>query len=189
MQKIAIPCVILAGGKSSRLGTDKTQIAFGQHTLSQWVFMRLSVLFESLYISAKTRDKFQFEAPFLIESSSIYAPMVGMINAFKKLDTQEIMFLSVDTPFITCATLHNIALANAPIVYAQSAHKAHYLISKWHKSMLDTLIWAYKAKNYALHRIIESHPYQSIAATEEECLNINTMDDYREALKVYEDME
>ncbi len=189
MQKIMIPCVILAGGKSSRLGEDKTQVAFGEENLSQWVFTRLSKICEKVYISTKDKKKFTFDAPFLIERSRIYAPIIGMINAFEKLKAQEILFVSVDTPFVRGETLRQLVDSNAPITYAQSEDKAHYLISKWHKSMLDALIWAYKSKSYALHRIIESHPHQSVLATEKECFNINTMDDYYNALKLYENME
>lgn len=188
MEKIKIPCVILAGGKSSRLGEDKTQISFGAQTLSQWVFDRLEGMFDTLYISTKQKAKFDFEAPFLVEKSSIYTPLAGMINAFNNLDSQEIMFVSVDSPFITHQTLTHIASAESEIVYAQSSNQAHYLISKWHKSVLDALIWAFKSKNYSLHRIIESHHHKAICASDTECFNINTMENYRDALALYDSL-
>ena len=189
MQKIAIPCVILAGGRSSRLGKDKTQIPLGGYSLSQWVFMRLREISDDVYISTKQRDKFCFDAPFLVEKDPIYAPIVGMINAFNTLKAQELLFISVDTPFITAHTLHKIATSSAAIAYAKSTDKAHYLISKWHISLLDALLWAYKSKMYALHRIIESHPSEGITATDEECFNINTMTDYTQALRVLETLQ
>lgn len=184
--KITTPCVILAGGKSSRLGTDKTQIDFRGTPLSQWVHTRLSEVFSSLYVSIKHRDKFSFDAQFLIESSPIYAPIVGMINAFESLDSEEIIFFSVDTPFVLPQTLRAIAHSKAQISYAQSTDKAHYLISKWHRSSLESLLWAYRSKNYALYRIIESHSHEGICASDEECFNINTMEDYHKALAFYE---
>lgn len=182
-QKIKIPCVILAGGKSSRLGVDKTQIDFGGESLSKWVFTRLSHICENVYISAKKSDKWTFQAPFLIEKSRVFAPLIGMINAFEMLKAQEILFVSVDTPFVSKQTLWHIAHSNAPIAYAQST-KAHYLIAKWHICLLDALLAARKSKLYALRYIVESHPHISIPATEEECLNINTQEHYAEALKL-----
>lgn len=182
MAKIMIPCVILAGGKSSRLGKDKTQIPLGKSSLSELVFTYLQEICGQVYISAKERDKFGFEAAFLIERDPIYAPIVGMINAFKTLKSKEILFVSVDTPFITHKTLRALADSKAPIAYAQSTDKAHYLISKWQDCMLDALLWAYKSKMYALHRIIESHAHEGISASDEECFNINTMTDYAQAL-------
>lgn len=183
MTKITIPCVLLAGGKSSRLGRDKTQISFGNQTLSEWVYKRLSHECETIYISTKEREKFHFDAPFLIESSRIHAPIVGMIHAFEILKVPEIIFLSIDTPFVTRATLEQIAQGKKPITYAQSTDRAHYLISKWKDSMLTALTWAFKSKDYALQRIIESHPHESVLASDSECLNINTMEDYLSALK------
>lgn len=187
MEKINIPCVILAGGKSSRLGQDKTQIDFAEQSLSQWVFERLKKMFEKVYISTKEKAKFDFDAPFLVEKSPIYTPLAGMINAFESLDAQEIIFISVDCPFITHQTLIKIANTESEIVYAQSPNQAHYLISKWQKYMLDALIWAFKSKNYSLHNIAESHQFKTIPASERECFNINTMKNYYEALKLYEE--
>ncbi|TLD96318.1 molybdenum cofactor guanylyltransferase MobA [Helicobacter jaachi] len=189
MQKIDTPCVILAGGKSSRLGADKTQVDFGNRTLSEWIFLHLQSMCEQVYMSVKQTDKFNFHAPFLIESSPIYAPIIGMINAFKQLDSQSLLFISVDTPFITQKTLSHIASAQNPIAFAQSTDRAHYLISKWDKSMLDALLWAFKSKDYSLHRIVESHPHTAIEASEEECFNINTMTDYHNALKMFENLQ
>lgn len=182
MQKITTPCVILAGGKSSRLGQDKTQIYFGGYPLSQWLLRRFESMCENLYVSAKERDKFSFEAQFLIESSPIYAPLVGMINAFKHLDSKEIIFISVDTPFVSQDTLLALDSRTCPIVYAQSELKAHYLISKWQDSTLDSLLRAYKSKDYALHRIVKSHLHEIVPISEEEGLNINTMQEYEKAL-------
>lgn len=183
MQKIMIPCVILAGGRSSRLGEDKTQVAFGEENLSQWVFTRLSKICEKVYISTKDRKKFTFDAPFLVERSRIYAPIIGMINAFEKLKTQEILFISVDTPFVRGETLRQLVDSDAPITYAQSEDKAHYLISKWHISLLDTLVWARKSKIYTIYQIIQSHQHTSVSASNEECFNINTQEDYARALE------
>lgn len=185
MGKIAIPCVILAGGKSSRLGKDKTQIPLGGYSLSEWAFRRLSQMCENVYISTKVRDKFTFEAPFLIEKDPVYAPIVGMINAFNELDCEALLFVSVDTPFVSERTLRHLTASSAPIAYATSTDKAHYLLSKWHHSLFDSLLWAYKSKIYALHRIIESHSSEAISASDEECFNINTMSDYEKALQLF----
>lgn len=188
MQKIVIPCVILAGGKSSRLGKDKTQIPLGEYSLSQWVFMRLNKICENVYISTKKHDKFNFEAQFLVEKDPIYAPIVGMINAFNTLKSENILFVSVDTPFITSKTLHSIASSNKSIAYAQSTDRVHYLLSKWHINTLDELVWGYKSKDFALHRVVKSHSNEAILATDEECFNINTMEDYAHALKFFENL-
>ena len=190
MDKIPIPCVILAGGKSSRMGQDKTQLAFGDTSLSQWVLKHLSPYFEHIYISTKNQNKFAFEASFLIESCPIYAPIIGIHNAFKILkEASEIMFVSVDTPFVTPQTLQKITQSHANVVYAQTNDRAHYLISKWQRLLFDALCWAIDSKDYTLHRIIVAHTHQGIKASDEECLNLNTIQDYHYALHLLANKE
>lgn len=52
-----IPCVILAGGRSARMGVDKCFLNFKAKSLIEWQFEKMSKLFASVFISCKA-DKF-----------------------------------------------------------------------------------------------------------------------------------
>lgn len=52
-----IPCVILAGGRSVRMGADKCFLDFKAKSLIEWQFEKMSKLFASVFISCKA-DKF-----------------------------------------------------------------------------------------------------------------------------------
>ena len=52
-----IPCVILAGGRSARMGSDKCFLDFKAKSLIEWQFEKMSKLFASVFISCKA-DKF-----------------------------------------------------------------------------------------------------------------------------------
>lgn len=52
-----IPCVILAGGRSARMGVDKCFLDFKAKSLIEWQFEKMSKLFKSVFISCKA-DKF-----------------------------------------------------------------------------------------------------------------------------------
>jgi len=55
-----IPCVILSGGKSSRMGEDKSLLPFStSNTLIEYQYKRLKPYFKDIYISSKI-DKFDF---------------------------------------------------------------------------------------------------------------------------------
>mgnify|MGYP003441403126 FL=1 len=55
-----IPCVILSGGKSSRMGEDKSLLPFSSsNSLIEFQFNRLKPHFKDIYISSKN-DKFDF---------------------------------------------------------------------------------------------------------------------------------
>jgi molybdenum cofactor guanylyltransferase len=99
---IPLPCVILAGGKSSRMGSDKALLPFGGFaTLTQYQIHRLSPFFQSLHVSTKNKEKFDFQASF-IEDISTYkesSPLVALLSILEKFETP-VCVLSVDTPFV-----------------------------------------------------------------------------------------
>lgn len=182
MSKITTPCVLLAGGRSVRMRKDKTQLNFNGSPLALYMYSKLNDTFQSVYIACKDKHNFTFDAHFIIESSPIFAPMSAMIAAFENLNTPEICFVSVDTPFIFQNSLRHIAKAQAQIALAKSPNKTHYLLSKWHIDTLPSLKAAFKAKDYALHKVATSFQCQLIDICEEEGFNINTPQDYKRAL-------
>jgi len=100
---IDIPCIIFAGGKSSRMGEDKALLPFGEFsTLTEFQLTRLKMIFKTVYISCKNREKFTFDTLFIedIDLSDIYAPTLGFISIFEKLQEERFFVISVDTPFI-----------------------------------------------------------------------------------------
>ena len=83
-----IPCVIFAGGKSSRMGEDKALLPFGKFpTLSEFQLHRLNQIFKNVYISCKDRSKFNFQARFIEDAkqSCVYAPSEGFVAIFEYL--------------------------------------------------------------------------------------------------------
>ena len=96
------PCVIFAGGKSSRMGQDKSLLSFGGfNSLAEYQYRRLSKLFSNVHISVK-ENKFDFEAPIIEDapSDNVFAPTAGFVAMFKELKDDRIFVLSVDTPFV-----------------------------------------------------------------------------------------
>jgi len=104
-QAIGIPhnteAVIFAGGKSSRMGSDKALLPFGgQKSMSAFLYRKLSKLFDELYLSSKT-DKFDFEASLILDAYPQSSPLVGIVSTFEYLKQHdEIFVLSVDAPFV-----------------------------------------------------------------------------------------
>jgi molybdenum cofactor guanylyltransferase len=55
-----ISCVILCGGKSSRMGEDKSLLPFSSsNSLTQYQYERLKPYFKNIYLSSKI-NKFDF---------------------------------------------------------------------------------------------------------------------------------
>ena len=119
-----IPCVIFAGGKSSRMGEDKALLPFANFTtLTEFQHSRLSKIFSTVYISCKDKTKFNFEANYIrdIQTKEIHAPTIGFISVFKELKDDSFFAISVDAPFIDEETILKLISSDSKTVDATVA--------------------------------------------------------------------
>ncbi|MGT0076731.1 molybdenum cofactor guanylyltransferase MobA [Helicobacter pylori] len=186
-----IPCVLLAGGKSSRfitnnIQTNKALMPFESHSsLLEYQYMHLLKLFKKVIISAK--KSYELNAPYLLEKKSdLFSPLFGIYNAFLTLQTPYIFFIPIDTPLVSFESIKALCgIKNFSVIYAKSPTKEHYLISLWHQNILNALSYALKTQNYRLSDLVKNT--SSIAMhfnKEEEFLNLNTLKDYELAVQI-----
>ncbi|GAA9106024.1 molybdenum cofactor guanylyltransferase MobA [Helicobacter pylori] len=186
-----IPCVLLAGGKSSRFITNNIQInkalmPFESYSsLLEYQYTRLLKLFKKVIISAK--KSYELNAPYLLErESDLFSPLFGIYNAFLTLQTPYIFFIPIDTPLVSFESIKALCgIKNFSVAYAKSPTKEHYLISLWHQNILNALSYALKTQNYRLSDLVKNT--SSVAMhfnKEEEFLNPNTLKDYELAVQI-----
>ncbi|UOS19421.1 molybdenum cofactor guanylyltransferase MobA [Helicobacter pylori] len=186
-----IPCVLLAGGKSSRFITNNIQInkalmPFESYSsLLEYQYTRLLKLFKKVIIS--TKKSYELNAPYLLErESDLFSPLFGIYNAFLTLQTPYIFFIPIDTPLVSFESIKALCgIKNFSVVYAKSPTKEHYLISLWHQNNLNALCYALKTQNYRLSDLVKNT--SSVAMhldKEEEFLNLNTLKDYELAVQI-----
>ncbi len=186
-----IPCVLLAGGKSSRfitnnIQTNKALMPFESYSsLLEYQYTRLLKLFKKVIISAK--KSYELNAPYLLEKESdLFSPLFGIHNAFLTLQTPYIFFIPIDTPLVSFESIKALCgIKNFSVIYAKSPTKEHYLISLWHQNNLNALNYALKTQNYRLSDLVKNT--SSIAMhfnKEEEFLNLNTLKDYELAVQI-----
>ena len=228
-------CVILCGGKSSRLrganGISKIFLPFGDTTLIAHNFAKMQGIFKRVFVACKDnqRDLIKkslqnlgksaqfFTNPlhhpsaregesaelshtmegkshttnprdiFIIESTPIFAPIVGIISAFTQLKDDKIFFISCDCPFVAPNTIESLCKnsTNYDIVFAKDSCKIHPLIAVWSKNTLPLLQDSLKNGDFRLQNIIEKVRAKSINFSDShEFLNINTMSDYKSAIQI-----
>ncbi|GAA9850208.1 molybdenum cofactor guanylyltransferase MobA [Helicobacter pylori] len=186
-----IPCVLLAGGKSSRFIINDVQInkalapLKSYSSLLEYQYSHLLKLFKQVIISAK--KSYELNAHYLLEKESdLFSPLFGIHNAFLTLQTPYIFFITIDAPLVSFESIKTLCgIQNFSVVYAKSPTKEHYLISLWHQSILNALNYALKTQNYRLSNLIKNA--SSIAINfnqEEEFLNLNTLKDYELAVQI-----
>ncbi len=132
MIHLPLPLVIVAGGKSSRMGSDKALLPFGDFaTLTEFQLKRWEEHFSSLHVNCKRKEKFAFEASFIEDISSYTqsSPLIALLSILKHFDAPAAV-LSVDTPFVTpeiFEMLYHHFLSHHSTIIAQSPFGMHPL--------------------------------------------------------------
>ena len=184
-----IPCIIFAGGKSSRMGEDKALLPFGSFpTLTQYQLHRLQKLFKKVYISCKNKNKFDFEANFIedVQSENIFAPTTGFLSIFNHLTDQRFFVISVDTPFVTekeIEVLINKDKLISDATVAKTAYGIQPMCGIYHSSLESKFLEMFKTNNHKLNFLLKSsNTTYTYFQDEQPFLNLNKPDEYKEAL-------
>lgn len=186
---IDIPCVIFAGGKSSRMGEDKALLPFGDYpTLAQFQYERLKKIFKNLYISCRSSEKFDFEADFIedVDAGDIYAPTTGFIAIFETLHVKQVFVLSVDTPFVGEAEIENILRhkdEGFDAVIAKTPKSTHPMCGLYSKTLHAEFKYMLKNNEHKLGKLLKDADTLYVDFTHEEpFLNLNHPHEYKAAL-------
>lgn len=187
----SIPCILFAGGKSSRMGQDKSLLPFGGFpTLAEFQYRRLVSWFEHVYISAKHPDKFDFD-PQVIEDpiDAPYAPTAGFVSAFQALDAEKIMVLSVDTPFIEKSVFQSLIDAsgdNFDAVIAKTSTGSHPLCGIYRRTLLSEFERMLREGDHRLGKLLNASNTLYLPFDDEAPFaNLNHPDEYEEAVSCY----
>ncbi len=184
-----IPCVIFAGGKSSRMGEDKSLLPFSSfNTLTEYQLSRLKKIFKTVYISTKEKCKFDFDAAFIedIEIDDIYAPTVGFISVFEHLESEKFFALSVDTPFVGKNEVNKILEADSnelDATIAKTDFGIHPMCGIYHRSLEPAFRDMLNSNSHKLGYLLKNANTKYVNFTDEKAfLNLNHPHEYREAL-------
>ena len=186
-----LPCILFAGGKSSRMGQNKALLPFGGYSsLAQFQYDRLSKLFTHVYIATKTADKFDFTADFILDPENAdFAPTAGFVAAFECLKSDRIFALSVDTPFVDATIIQTLLDADAPLydaVISKTASGIHPMAGIYHRSLLSELTRMLNEDDHRLGKLLGNSKTHYVQFDNEELFaNLNHPNEYEEAVSRY----
>ncbi len=182
-----LPCVIFAGGKSSRMGQDKALLPFGEYdTLAEYQYHRLNTLFSTVYISTK-ENKFHFSAPLILDvSHNVYAPTPAFIACFQHLK-KDIFVISVDTPFIDANIIEKIYAykdKGFDAVVAKTKEGTHPLCGIYSYKLLSKFQDMLKEDSHRLGYLLKSVNTKFVEFDESDAFeNLNHPHEYTKALQ------
>ena len=191
MSLFSIPCIVFAGGKSSRMGEDKSLLPFDNaDTLVQYQHDRMETFFDRVYISAKAGTQYDFD-PMVIEDAPEFhelAPTSGLLSMFKRLKAENSFFiLSVDAPFVALEVLEKFAKASATnfdATIVRTPSGIHPLCGVYNRGLEAPLFEMYLKGEHKLGKLLQNAKVQYIDIDDENLLmNVNTPDEYQRALE------
>lgn len=178
-----IPAIIFAGGKSSRMGTDKALLPYARFdSLAQFQQHKLSQLFTKIYISAKN-DKFNFDCLLIKDKYKESSPLLALITIFETLAVDEIFVLSVDAPLVDASTIKKILMNNDKpydAIIPQSPSGTQPLCAIYKRSILRFAHKQIERDNHRLISLLDISNTRYVAFNNDEPFtNLNTPEEYK----------
>ena len=173
--------VVFAGGKSSRMGQDKSLMPFGGYdTMAEYQYRRLSEIFDRVYISTK-EAKFNFQAPLIYDRFPQSSPLVALISIFEEISDDNIFILSVDAPLVTENIIDRlyINVDNSQTTIAETPRGYEPLCGAYHRSIVEVAKRLLSEDNHRLTTLLKDSNTQYIFFNDTKpFLNLNFIEDY-----------
>ena len=183
---LPLPCVIVAGGKSSRMGSDKALLPFGKYkTLTQYQLQRVTPWFKSVHVSCKNRDKFSFDASFIEDTKEFdeFSPLVALYSILNTLQTP-VAILSVDTPFVSKEVYDKLYsyISDFDALIAKSPFGSHQLCAIYSPAILQILRENITQNDHKIRNLLAKIKTKYVNFDDDELFtNLNRPDDYKKA--------
>lgn len=184
-----IPCVLFAGGKSSRMGANKALLPFGGFaTLAEFQLHRLERIFEEVYLSAKSADTIPFTCKLILDPPHAdFAPTAGFVAAFEALHVSRFFALSVDTPFVGAQEIAQLLDADDDALDAVIAHTpqgTHPLCGIYHATLFEEFARMLREGDHRLGKLLSRAKTRYVDFENEEAFaNLNHPHEYDAALQ------
>ena len=188
--------IILAGGKSSRFGEDKSNIRLGSKTLLDHTIDKIEKEFnEVLIISNNKEYNFKNKKIHTVKDciEGQLGPLVGILTAMKwvkenKKNYKWIASFPCDTPFFDIQLISKLKLktkeTSKKLIFLNSDKKRHNIFGLWSMDLIETLEKDIENSFRKVEIWADKVGYESININTEKFdrfLNINTKKDLEKA--------
>jgi len=185
--------IILAGGRSSRLGKDKGLCTLKGKSLVSYAVGILKPLCSNLMISANRfpEEYAAFGFPVISDQVEDIGPMGGIYSCLKKSNTQHNLLLSCDTPFVNTDVFRLLLKEVENFQVVCPAHETFLtepLSAYYNTNVLGDLEEAIRKKEYKMMRFFKRIRFKSVNIDQNLSffndhlfLNLNTPEDLEKA--------
>lgn len=159
-----IEAVILAGGKSSRMGQDKGFVQLEGKPMISYTIELLNKMNIKFRIVSHIEAYKKFGCEVIKDIVPGQGPMGGLYTALYRCEAKQLLLLSCDAPFISEElVIHLLTLSDSEkISVAYFRNKLYPLCAVYPKSILQLVKTTLEKGNLKMKTLIENLPHQMI---------------------------
>lgn len=188
MEKPQLTGFVLAGGKSTRMGSDKAVLSLNGRTLLETALAAVRPVANEVFILGSP-ELYHAYAPAIADVFPGCGPLGGIHAALAQTKTEFNLIIAVDTPFLSAGLLRFLverALASRAVVTAPEVNAyPQPLCAVYSREFLPIAEQALKAGNYKIvplfprngTLVITETELAQVAFTQEMFENLNTPED------------
>ncbi|MCP4608305.1 MAG: molybdenum cofactor guanylyltransferase [Planctomycetes bacterium] len=185
--KMPATAIILAGGKSTRMGQDKNMLPINKRPMIEHVYKQLKPYFSEIIISANHQSRYSFLGETIIRDKvADIGPLMGLASALRASKNEANFVIACDIPEIDIsivkAMLRQIGDYDAVVPKVGLSHYEP-LFAVYSKKGLPLLDHALQSEIYGIVHALRDCNVKYIDLTSRSIENINTKDDYQKFIK------
>ncbi|MCF8462046.1 MAG: molybdenum cofactor guanylyltransferase [Flavobacteriales bacterium] len=174
--------IVLAGGKSTRMGTDKGLIRLNGKPMVQHVLDPLARVCHRILVVSGNPMYGMFGFELVKDEASEFGPVMGILSGLRQSKTERNLILSCDAPFVTFDLLKQLVLLsdNADVVAASSEKGIHPLIAVYRRTCISVFEQAVADGEHRLRTVLEQLKVEEMKVENDDLVrNMNTQADLR----------
>lgn len=194
--KRQVSCVILAGGKSSRIGQEKAFLKIGERTIIEEQMSTLYNIFDEIIIVTNNRNSFKnMDTKVVTDIVPDSGPLGGLYSGLSVSSNIHSFLIGCDMPFINLELIKYMIenIGENDIIIPLSTKGKETLFAIYSLNCLETIRQQIELRNLKLLDILKFHkvryiPHEEIEKfdpKESSFFNVNSPKDYEKALRIW----
>lgn len=185
IKKDDITGIILAGGKSSRMGSDKGFLNLNQKPFVEYSIEALEPLVSEIIIVADNKDYDSFGYRRVEDTIKDAGPVSGIYSGLTASKSEYNIVLSCDIPLITTEVLQKLVDAidySSEIIQIDSNQKSMPLIAIYKRSLKNRFLEFLEQDERRLRHVVRSCNSKQVVLEKDleiSTLNVNTKKDLK----------
>ncbi len=167
---------IFAGGKSSRFGSNKSHALINGKEFGARIIdtLKIAGFTEIFLVGGDPDDANRWGADYLCDLYHESGPLGALITAMRSCETDILMTLPCDVPYIdekSCKVLSDLSASIE--VRVAIAGSPQWLCSAWRTSGLELIESEFRSGERSIHKVIEKLRVEYVEISKEVLININ----------------